>query len=555
MNTSIDKMFQQSHDKSILLIEDREDFSTPLRRWLKEEGYDVKLALTYSDALSLLDNEHFHLAIVDIRLVENDDQNEQGLQILDKLEEMGLKDILPCIVLSAHPTVENILKATQELGVWHFIEKETGYRKKLLKAIQEKFDYKIKINFALQYDDNSQELMPEVITNIEWPPGKKPRCQLLTLQTRDLFGKLFVDAKRLHISKLKPGLTGAAIVHARPTWDRGVGPSYVVKVSRRDKIAVEEKNYCEYVEKYIAPDTIARVDKAYSRHLGAIVYTFAERDGTPLDEFDHYYQDSDAEKITNSLRRLFNNTCGYWYDHRERRNRSLPKLYYNAFQLTQERLVESITEVLPHFEATQETLHFEHIPTGLINPIAWLTNHANECVSSVYHSITHGDLTGRNILVDKDGRCWLIDFYRTYESHILRDFVILETDIKYRLLPQPTLQQFLGLERALFHYHNSEADRTVDENFSTDLQKALKVISSLRSMGHEFARGVTDMFQDTQKEYLLSLLMGTLNVVRLRHIEKERKLQAMLSAALICAELDQLAGRTPVRPDFTHFLE
>jgi len=48
--------------------------------------------------------------------------------------------------------------------------------------------------------------------------------------------------------------------------------------------------------------------------------------------------------------------------------------------------------------------------------------------------------------------------------------------------------------------------------------------------------------------------MGTLNVARLRHIDENRKLQAMLSAALICAELDKLADREPVGPNVDDYL-
>ena len=42
--------------------------------------------------------------------------------------------------------------------------------------------------------------------------------------------------------------------------------------------------------------------------------------------------------------------------------------------------------------------------------------------------MTHGDLHGDNLLVDKE-HAWAIDFEHTGSGHILRDFAELEVDI------------------------------------------------------------------------------------------------------------------------------
>jgi hypothetical protein len=43
-----------------------------------------------------------------------------------------------------------------------------------------------------------------------------------------------------------------------------------------------------------------------------------------------------------------------------------------------------------------------------------------------YRSITHGDLNGGNIFVDKGGRPWLIDFFKSGWGPVLRDLAELE---------------------------------------------------------------------------------------------------------------------------------
>lgn len=192
-----------------------------------------------------------------------------------------------------------------------------------------------------------------------------------------------------------------------------------------------------------------------------------------------------------------------------------------------------------------ETFRFNPNSPEMTNPIAWLAKYQQECVLPVYQCITHGDLTGRNIMVSNQGRCWLIDFYRTYPSHILRDFVILESDIKYRLLPMTAWQDFLAFEKRLVQSGQTTIPVDFLETLPVELQKAGQVIIALRDIAYEFSRGRASTRKDTCKEYLVSLLMTTLNVVRLRHIPVERKLQAMLSAVLICNQLDTLAGRIP----------
>src|SRR5262249_33941733 len=60
--------------------------------------------------------------------------------------------------------------------------------------------------------------------------------------------------------------------------------------------------------------------------------------------------------------------------------------------------------------------------------------------------ITHGDLNGENIVVNGNGRGFLIDFYKTGLGPTCRDFVELESIIKFELLHMPNLAQRYQLE-------------------------------------------------------------------------------------------------------------
>ena len=540
------------HKKRILVVEDQEQFYGPVRRWLEDEGYHVTLATNYQDAHTAIHTHHFHLAVVDMSLVHDDPTDQGGMNLLREIEDLGLNRIMPCIVLTANVNVSNLLEATQERRVAAYIQKASGYRTKLLTAVRNLFSETIRINFDLAYDVGSVQLIQDVADDVNWSMSGKPDLGLLASQVRDLFGKLFAEAKRVHIAKLKPGLTGAAVIRVQPTWDHGLGPPYVAKIGRDDKVHREAERYETYVRRYLPPNTIAQVkDVAYTRHVGALLYTFAENDMVPLREFDEFYRYAAPGDIVTSLRNLFETTCRYWYDARERRISDLVQLYYEAFQLGETKLVQRIQVVLPEFDADTELFQFDHAALEALNPIAWLQQYRHEYVIPSYHCITHGDLTGRNIMVDQTNKCWLIDFYRTRDSHILRDFVILETDIKFRLLPQPSFEKFLRMEEGLLLTDDSGKESTINLNLSSDMRKAMTVVNLLRSLAAEFVSGgFRTKPQDSRREYLISLLLATLNVVRLRHIPEERKFQALLSASLICAELDKLAGREPARPRY-----
>ena len=67
------------------------------------------------------------------------------------------------------------------------------------------------------------------------------------------------------------------------------------------------------------------------------------------------------------------------------------------------------------------------------NPVTWVLKHrVDSSTLSARQAITHGDLHGDNIFVD-DIHAWAIDFERSGEGHILRDFTELEVDILTRL--------------------------------------------------------------------------------------------------------------------------
>jgi CheY-like chemotaxis protein len=552
------------HKKKILLVEDLKVFYTDMMRWLNREGYQITLAETKLEAQRCLREEHFHILIADIRLDDSDLAKAEGKELLKEVNQSDLKEVMPRIVVTSHaPSVDDVLDSLQRLSVYRFIIRRGEYRNQLLEAVKELMEDNLRINFELKYEVDSDQLIPTVAKDIHqdvaefwnWSIDSIYTVDWLIPQIQDLLGKLFFKANSIVIARMTKGLSGTGVIRVAAEWRHGWGPEYVVKIGRRDKIKTEFENYEQYVKYFLPNFAITGIDVKYSRHLGAIWYTLAAGALGKLGEFDDFYERASGDEIVDCLRRLFQNSCRYWYEERDSKFENLPQLYFKAFNLDTDKLIKRAKEIIPEFNPQGHTFCFEEIPDCYIpNPIRWLIEHKDDWKLRVFISTTHGDLTGRNIMVEYTGgvsaHCWLIDFYRTYKSHILRDFVILETDIRYRLNPTNNLQEFLQVENILLDLIQN---RDVDIAALPDrLKKSVAVIKALREMGRIFSRG-TEYTEENRQEYLVALLMATLNVVRLSHIKREQKCQALLSATLISIELDRLMGRNPQRPDLRRY--
>jgi hypothetical protein len=150
---------------------------------------------------------------------------------------------------------------------------------------------------------------------------------------------------------------------------------------------------------------------------------------------------------------------------------------------------------------------------------------------------THGDLNGNNVLIDANDFTWLIDFFRTSKGHILRDFIELETTVKFELMNVSDIKAIHEMETALLKPSNFDENLEFSNNFHNDeLAKAFSVIKSLRSLAHDQIRPSKDM-----REYYIGLFYQTLNLLRyywiMRKRPKARRRYILLSASMLCKRL------------------
>lgn len=551
MNTSYSLTYSQ---KSILIVEDRDENAEALVRWLTDAGYQATHVPDAETAITRLSEQHFHLVLVDLDLRHSleEPRNEDGMKVLEALDEHYPSNAIRKILVTGYATVDVLNKASFTYHIDDYVAREAGYRTPLLEKIDTVITEKSGMNFDLQLKLRSADRLNNAIEHIHREDNVLNDVNLDNLrgQVYDLMRHLFSNFDSIHISRVMTGLTGAAVLRIRPQRGPNVGKEYAVKIGRIDKIRTEIDHYNAHVDSLLPANAVGVFDTRCTRHLGAICYEFGQNeDGSDLKEFDVLYNTADAEIICNSLERLFKRNLYKWYHTRTPQPNNIMELYYDALNLSRERMIQAIQDVVLHYEPQHKTVYIDLIGGHVQNPLYWLDQNSNgELEAYINYCITHGDLTGRNIMVDLKrvyyhdadsgqresyNKFWLIDFYRTHKSHALRDFVILETDIKYRLMPESSIEMFQLLEEILLGRKKSAHA----EDLPPEMRKACHVLQTLYRIAQEI-QGPNQ--QENRHEYLLSQLMATLNVVRLRHIDPKRKKMALISAAMLCDEIDKI---------------
>ena len=103
--------------KKILIVDDEKDIRFILNEILTESYYTVVSAGTIKEAESIIDNDHFDIALLDVLL---DEKSRDGLYLLNQIKKKN-KDI-PVIMMSGHANIQIAVNSVKD-GAFEFLEK------------------------------------------------------------------------------------------------------------------------------------------------------------------------------------------------------------------------------------------------------------------------------------------------------------------------------------------------------------------------------------------------------------------------------------------------
>ena len=106
----------------VLIVDDYADWREMLSGLLQREGHRVETAGTMGAALAYIDkNKDLDLVILDIRLVETEDNNEDGMQLLAEIRKR--LSFTRVIMVTGYGTMETQRKAFKEFQAFDFFAK------------------------------------------------------------------------------------------------------------------------------------------------------------------------------------------------------------------------------------------------------------------------------------------------------------------------------------------------------------------------------------------------------------------------------------------------
>ena len=552
----------------VLVVDNNPQVLASVGDFLRANGYLVHTADSLQQALILAREEIVHLAIIDVRLTDHYDETDvSGLDLAATMDPA-----IPKIILTAYEDTDLILKSRSpdKRGIalaMDFVPKRLGpYR--LLEAVEKAFQSKVRLNTEMEITWEKglscRVLVEELKAYRVKSESEKRRAEE---ELEDLVARLLDRATALRMLRVFRGRGGCGVVIARPSFGGVMGEDMVIKFGPRETVMTEFDNYKRWVEPFAAVRcTQLRGEPVRTPRLGAIKYSFVGEKAGRLVHFNDYYLRDDVpiESVEETLRYLFEECCELWYKSKrkpsEKERIPLDVWYRNQLPFY-ERHVEELQDVVEGLvngeqplarrfrrqgpDRLEVTLGDETI--SLPDPVHFaLEAKSSERGENFFPvpslvAITHGDLNGTNILVDGEGKAWLIDFFKTGLGPILRDLAELESVVKFELLQTDDLLTRYTLERASLGLRSLKHPIQVESpSRLVELDRAVAVIQQLRALACDVAD------TDDPREYYIGFLFYALKEMAgfTSRVGEEKyfsvgQYHALLSAAMICETLER----------------
>src|SRR5712691_5266073 len=133
----------------VLVVDDLEKWREELVETLQHGGFEVDSASVASQALEQLNKSPYHVLVLDIRMVDADQSNTGGIELLKELEKRGLSEATKVIILSAYGTKEQMRVAFRDHKVADFLSKDDFNNRAFLESVRQVFSKEVNINLAL----------------------------------------------------------------------------------------------------------------------------------------------------------------------------------------------------------------------------------------------------------------------------------------------------------------------------------------------------------------------------------------------------------------------
>jgi DNA-binding response OmpR family regulator len=489
----------------ILLADNDPDFLNTRAEFVENAGYRVLKAYTLEQARQLLADTHTHLAILDIRMVDDDDEKDISGLILAK--DPAYRPI-PKIMLTGFPSYQYVREALGPAldglsAAVDFLSKMEG-PEAMIQAVKQAFARHVRINWHLNIRWGQQdELMPPYLVSLISPGLPRGRLSDRAGELEDLLRKLFYEYGQVTLGRVLTRREGWILLTAFAYPTRGPEEQFVVACGQRVKIQMEKEHHRQFVPHKVGDRAASLTKSAETIHFGVAMYRLS---GCPVEEvttFTDFYHQRPTDRVLTAVEDLFRATLHPWYE-KEREKQQQPMETFcrewlgpDEKVLARAELEKRVTGICqaalaagikgldcsPHRLTLRRS---EGLDFSYPNPAPYLYEERVAISPPTLCGITHGRLDGASVLVDRTGQTWVVDFGRTGVAPLVRDFVSLETSIKFDVLRGADVAERHELERRLL------AMRHLGEEIDTkgmrpEVEKAFRIIGQIRTQAADVA--------------------------------------------------------------------
>ncbi len=366
---------------------------------------------------------------------------------------------------------------------------------------------------------------------------------------------LYRDCSRAEFKSLDGGFSGNVVLRVRSVDVLGHAQvPTVVKIGKRDLIA-EERSSFERIQEVLGNNAPSVVDFVELEDRGGIKYRYASMDAGRVRVFQDIYAETDDDaRIADILGTVFAKQLGRLYEAATLEKIDLLKYY--DFQ----------ARYAPGVRRRVEALLGAPVPDQERIELARGVEIYNVCrfyeqelpslqeyhAASHYTAYIHGDLNGRNIIVDAQENVWLIDFFHTHKGHVIKDLLKFENDVLYIMTPiesEAELREALRLSQILIGVQDAgdPPEAELENQFSSPrIRKAFRTVRLLRSLYANLIQ--TDRVPYQMHVGLMRYAMHTLSFDESSELQRR---WALYSGSL-CAEriLTYLRSTRTLRVDY-----
>jgi ActR/RegA family two-component response regulator len=249
----------------VLIVEDEATWRKLYQKVLEKEGYQVWTAGSLSEALDLLERRFFHVAVVDVRLVDNQPGNQDGIEVVKKI---SLADEgTGAIIITAFGTIQMTRDAFKQYKVFEFMEKQTHDQNRFCQVVEQAVE---EARSQVMHRKARRLGLRDLIIGFS-PQEIQEALASGGLEELDaLFQGLIYD-----FHPLLPDRQGARLIEreGKPTmvevcsWSRMSGQPILVRFGRRQDVEEEAREFDKRPQ-----ESRAKLTMRTSDHFGGIVY-------------------------------------------------------------------------------------------------------------------------------------------------------------------------------------------------------------------------------------------------------------------------------------------